>query len=520
MNYNLYMVKDLLGNYLNYTMGASHQSSDPLFCPIQNVQICHSDSLSMPPEWLRIISSKDWQEQRIRKGCSYLIWDWDERCESRADCEYLGFQHLTSAESLLFAVQKLFQDLQQWELALYDIAAKNASMEEMGKISLKFLDNPICLYTAGLRNIFICEKPKAKQLMFFQPEDIHNYLTAEEIEELRFNPDFLKTLDKTEPDIFPEEFWGYRILYDNIRKEGIYVARLMTCEIERPIRDSDYCLLRKLSSIMKYAIEKENWAINGHAAFIDDYINDLISGTYVENRKLTAAFRMMNWGIQDEFFCVKIPLNEEDEKINTMAALCAKLETSISGCIAILGDKYILLLFDLTVSGNDREQNVAFMIKILREYILHAGISMPFSSIYSVRSYYLQAHYALEFGEKEDPTIWYYRYEHYEYRHLLNNLAGEMSPESLYPMGLKKLLQYDQEHHREYTYALKIYLEQNMSVTATIRKLYIQKSTFIYQLRRIHEITKIDLSDTHTRMLYAMIFQMMEAKGINLHLLN
>ncbi|MEI3138748.1 MAG: hypothetical protein V8T31_03810 [Lachnospiraceae bacterium] len=43
------------------------------------------------------------------------------------------------------------------------------------------------------------------------------------------------------------------------------------------------------------------------------------------------------------------------------------------------------------------------MISILREYVLHAGISMPFSGIEAIQSYYLQAHYALEIGEKENP---------------------------------------------------------------------------------------------------------------------
>ncbi|MEI3138749.1 MAG: hypothetical protein V8T31_03815 [Lachnospiraceae bacterium] len=49
---------------------------------------------------------------------------------------------------------------------------------------------------------------------------------------------------------------------------------------------------------MKYAIEKENWAINGHVAFIDDYITNLIHGTYVDSNKLSSAFQFMGWKIQ------------------------------------------------------------------------------------------------------------------------------------------------------------------------------------------------------------------------------
>lgn len=139
---------------------------------------------------------------------------------------------------------------------------------------------------------------------------------------------------------------------------------------------------------------------------------------------------------------------------------------------------------------------------------------MPFSKITELYHYREQARYALQCGEKMDPTLWYYRYEHYEYHHLLENALGSASLESLYPIGLKRLLDYDREHGREYTQALMVYLEQNMSVTATIRELYIQKSTFIYQLKRIREISGINLEDKKVRILYLLIFQIMKEKGV------
>lgn len=514
MNYNLYMIKDLLKNYLNYTLIQAHLISDKIDCPIKNVCILHTDEVSMPRSWLRIISAKDWNANYVSRGKFYLIWNWNDECKIRQNCEYLGFNDIKTPEKLLFGVLMLFEELQKWELDLYDLVAQKNNMEEMGKISLKFLENPICLYTASLQNIFTCERLKPRQLMLFKKEDMHTYLTPEEIEGLRFNPDFIKTLDKTSPDIFPDEFWGYRILYDNIRKEGIYIARLMACEIERPIKDSDYSILRRLAEIMTYAIENENWAINGHVAFLDDYILDLINGGYVNPSNLEAVLQFIKWNIDDEFFCMKVPLSEEDEKINAMTAVCAKIENTISSSLAILGQGFVLILCNLTQSRSTRDELVSIVISILKEYVLHGGISVPFRGMDTLHSYYLQSHYALTIGEKEDPTLWYYRYEHYEYSHILNNIKAEMSLESLYPIGLKKLLQYDREHNREYTYALKIYLEQNMSVTATIRKLFVQKSTFIYQLKRINEITGVDFNDFQTRMLYSMIFEIMDKQDI------
>ena len=83
MTYNLYMIKDLLDNYLHHTLAVSHLTADRLICPIKNVLISHSYSLSMPSDWLRIISARDWKEQRISEDRFYLIWNWDQECENR-----------------------------------------------------------------------------------------------------------------------------------------------------------------------------------------------------------------------------------------------------------------------------------------------------------------------------------------------------------------------------------------------------------------------------------------------------
>ena len=49
-----------------------------------------------------------------------------------------------------------------------------------------------------------------------------------------------------------------------------------------------------------------------------------------------------------------------------------------------------------------------------------------------------------------------------------------------------------------------------MSMTRTVRELYIQRSTFVYQLRRIHEISGLNLEEKNERIHLLLIFQIME----------
>lgn len=513
MKFNSYMIKDLLCRHISFQMITEHLHSDRLSASLRSVQLYQNTKTVIKDDHVYIISAELWNDIPLSLKGTYLIWDWNDTCSAKSDCDYIGFQGISSPEDLLLAVQSLFVELQDWETALYEIAIKEGDMKRMGDISLDFFTNPLCLYTASLQNIFACERKKAPQLMLFKKEDIYQYLLEDEIESLRFNPTFIKTIDQTVPSIFPDEVWGYRILYDNIRKDGIYIARLMLCEVERPIRDSDHYLLRHLANIMYSIIERQNWAINSHIAFLDDTLLQLLRGEYIDFAKLDSIFRHMGWNLDNSFFCVKVALSEEDEKMNTITALCTKLETTISNSISIHDGDYLFILCNLTKSNADREQITSTLITILREQLLHAGISMPFDGIKNLPLYYQQAHNALLIGEKEDPTFWYYRYEHYEYSHLLKNALGAMTIESICPIGLQKLMRYDKLHNHQYTHALKTYLEENMSVTATIKRLYIQKSTFVYQLKRIYEITGVNFENKEIRLLYLIVFQIMEREA-------
>ena len=67
------------------------------------------------------------------------------------------------------------------------------------------------------------------------------------------------------------------------------------------------------------------------------------------------------------------------------------------------------------------------------------------------------------------------------------------------------LIDYDREHNRSYANILKTYLQCNMSVAKAMKRLYVQRATLLYQLKRIDEISQLDLQDYQTR-LYLMIY--------------
>lgn len=83
--------------------------------------------------------------------------------------------------------------------------------------------------------------------------------------------------------------------------------------------------------------------------------------------------------------------------------------------------------------------------------------------------------------------------------------------EVLIPEGLKSLMEYDQQRNHNYTQTLRLYLRNDRNIAKTIREAYMHRSTFLYQIKRIQEILKMDLDDPEVRLLLLMAFHILDA---------
>jgi DNA-binding PucR family transcriptional regulator len=65
---------------------------------------------------------------------------------------------------------------------------------------------------------------------------------------------------------------------------------------------------------------------------------------------------------------------------------------------------------------------------------------------------------------------------------------------------LGKLLEYDRRHDTELVVTLDGYFENGCSVASTARAMHVHPKTLAYRLRRIHEVSGLDLTDRQQRL--------------------
>ncbi len=512
MNLNAYIIKE----YLEETILWEHIQEDLTGLPYENVDLYERETCP-ERDTVYVISPSSFAEDQGKLLCgAYIVTGVCEQGEGEYPVSVICIDSIKSPIKILREVQRIFHFFYEWEIELYQLLGRNASLREYGVCSLEIFNNPLTMYTPGHRNIFCCEKQKPKALRLFHEEDINAYLPASEIEELRLDPVFQASVYEEQPAIYPADMWGYRILYDNVRIEGVYMARIMVCEFDHPLRDADHALLRVLASFLSQGLKYQDILFNSHPKGFDECMFQLLQGCQPEETLLQAALDAWKWLVTDAYFCVLIPVNIYDQAMHSVSAVISRLEAVIAGSAAVLNKEQILLIVNQSRALSTRDEILSQLIYIQRENLLKAGVSNVFTNLRNLSEYYRQAFVALSIGLEENETFWTFRYENYAYRHLLLRASEGSSIEALCPDGLLKLIQYDREHKRTYTRSLKAFLENQMSVSRTIRQLYLQRATFIYQLKRIKEISGLNLNEKSSQFQLLIVFQIMDEKKYEL----
>lgn len=141
---------------------------------------------------------------------------------------------------------------------------------------------------------------------------------------------------------------------------------------------------------------------------------------------------------------------------------------------------------------------------------MKAGISDPVEDIMQARLYYLEANAALENGMLFEPDGCVFEFQDHILEDMVVSSMGEFPLELLCPAGLRALMAHDAGSATSYVETLRCYLENNMSVTATARELFVHRSTLLERLARIRRELALDLDDADVRLRLGLLLKAMQ----------
>ncbi len=507
MNLNLYLIADYLTAFSFQTRFVDDLSSSPL----TGLRLFdHQQPLC--PSLLYVAAAADLPALIIAdQACSLIVIGPPPEAYFKSNLNLLVVDAEISLIRIFNAVEDIFQRFNQWEAQLQTVFYNQKSIKALCDASLDVFFNPISVYTSDLKLICYAEREKPDQLMLFNTADNEKYLSIEEINALKIDSDFIHTITTREPEIFPNDIFGYRILIHNLHLQNVYVARICISETDRPIKNSDFLLIRTLAFYSQLCLRDHgDQPYNHHPKDFDSLLAELLAHREPDPRALEKYLTYYHWNSDDAYCCCQLPISSYEKSTLTANALAFQLSTHISGSCVTQYDSAIILIINLTQSGKSRNQHLANLAYFVRDGIIKAGVSHEFNGFAKLPAYYQQAKIAFDVGSLFDETLWCYRYENYALPFLINRATAGYDPEVLCAAGLLRLREYDQKRGRNYCEVLKVYLENNMNIAKTIRILFLQRATFLYQLKRITEIAHLNLADYPTRLHLLLSFQILE----------
>lgn len=161
----------------------------------------------------------------------------------------------------------------------------------------------------------------------------------------------------------------------------------------------------------------------------------------------------------------------------------------------------LILLANWELTGEaSLEENLA---PILKKYKCIAGKSPCFSDIFLLKKSVELADMAAEYGPAEQPIR---RIEDSQLRYLLHVLETSSVISIAHPV-LKQLQEYDKKHSSDYYLSLSAFLGEERNYQRTAERLHIHRSTLIYRISKILEMTGLDLEDADVRLHLLLSFK-------------
>lgn len=272
------------------------------------------------------------------------------------------------------------------------------------------------------------------------------------------------------------------------------VLMLLVLESGKPFLKYDLDLIKKVSRILSVEYQKESVVNNNRLLLPNRSISSLLDGAVLTREELLSSNESVPWITQQELYLMII---RTDESSDLNARLVSTLNSlrfflPLEHCTTHKSDIIAFLTPDLFEKLYLRE--VAEFSQFLSENHLCGAISRRFFDIMDCRRYYLMASKLLDIAKRFRNTFVYF--EDMRYHIIADLIDGAFDISDFCHPAIGRLIDFDQKNHTDMLETLDCYLKYKANPNLAAEKLYIHRSTLFYRIKKIREITELNLEDT------------------------
>mgnify|MGYP000847676764 CR=1 FL=1 len=404
----------------------------------------------------------------------------------------------TNMEELSNEVNRIFFEYGTLEQKLQDSVNKGRPIQHMVEIMAPYLNgNELLVINSDYRLIAKSNRSlRLNEISGLGQPDEDGFLPPDIVTFFKNDIIFSKARNLTEPFFYEASIFAKRALCMNVFFRGEYVCRAVLAEDANPFRGYEAGLLKFFTSFIQlvYDLSSSDSGILP-ADNMADICIDLLNGEPVEKWRIQNSFERRKWPLEGPFHCAVMMPSDRDFYNRTIRYYCQAFNRDIEGCCFVEFGDEIVCVINLGCCGGLLDNFISEHLETFRDAYFRIGYSNCFGNIEDLQHYYLQAKIALRTGLKQRPYQWHFRFGDFTLTYMASKLTEELEGRFLCAPEILLLSEYDRAHGSELLPTLKAYLRNNMNAVKTAKELFIHRSTMVYRLERIEELTGLDYRD-------------------------
>lgn len=419
----------------------------------------------------------------------------------------------TSAGTLMQRLGELFCRLADQEARLNQLVFSGGSLDELCQLGQELTGCPVCIHD----DWFILIAMSSGSAAIMPPEQVDSsgkgFIPRQILEEFKFDPDYEQTFAQQRCQLWVNAADVGRCLYVNLWREQRYWGRLLLFETNRPVEPLDYLMAECLAQRALYLMLRQKPGLRQHRN-LDDVVFSLLEGRDPGPGDLRFLLDTLGWNGEDSFLCIRLQNQREDPSGVLGHMLHSDLFRCFPGNFVMFLERQQCLVLNLTRNSQGLSEIRHRLSPLCRDYCLYAGVSSPVKGILALCQAAKQSEIALERAFELRGPDWVQSFSDCALEYMLGSIRSGLEPRYLAAPEWLALRQFDQEHDTRYFDTLRTYLLMERDIPKTARALIVHRTTLIYRLKKIGELTGLDLENPDLRLYLLLSLRLLERQRL------
>ena len=429
------------------------------------------------------------------KHCLYIASRPEEqgelpRCDP--DRSLIVLPHTVKLRSLVTALEACFAFYNQWNDRLLSLVRGGEDWNALLEEGHRVLQNPMIIYNRSMRILAYTAQDGTGESMWADTVR-EGMVRADSVQRSQDLMEFLAQVEKHDAPFrfqgpgMSVPFWSAPVQVDGMRRGMVNVV-----EHHRPLSPGDRDLLRFFSEFVAIKMRQTELTTPMPDAVPRQFMQDLLAGSFTSRDLLNARLIAVGWRAQSCFRFVSLHAGLPFLSGEQWRGAYDWIQSlGLNGLCCMIGQQELHIGLLLTA---EHPEDFARAFELIGQFCgmnpLRAGISDAYGDLLDTPRFYRQAEIALALSDGP-----FCHYQRVRYARMLRHLRRHPYREDLMHPAVLRLKALDDAEGAAYVDTLRTFIGHTFNQLETAEALGIHRTTLAYRLRRIQDLTGLDLSD-------------------------